>query len=133
MAVAEKCEKEKKALDEAERERDNFEDWMNKRQENAKEWEAEAEQELGSIGECIKPLWHAWGGGGEGRGWHIEGEYWVDEQCVIDKWIHAHELLKDALNAREQAGDFMVEWDRWMGEAAKREKKYCDCLNQTPG
>ena len=128
--MADECKDEKKALDEAEKERDNFEDWMKKMDENAKEWEAEAEQELGSTGECIEPLWHTSAGGMRS---HTEGEYTVDEKCVIDKWVHAHELLEDALKAREQAGDFMVEWDRWMDEADKREKKYCDCLNQTPG
>ena len=129
--MADECKDEKKALDEAEKERDNFEYWMEKNDENADKWTAEAEQELGSTGECIKPLWH--GPSATGMSWHTEGEYWLDEQCVIDKWIHAQDLLNGALNARERAGDYMVEWDRWMDEADKREKKYCDCLNQTPG
>jgi hypothetical protein len=128
--VADKCENEKKALDEAEKERDNFEYWTNKMDKNADEWEAEAQQELGSIDECIKPDWQPPLTPG-GMRWATE--YLLDEQCVIDKWVNAHDLLKGALNAREQAGDFMVEWDRWMGEADKREKKYCDCLNETPG
>jgi hypothetical protein len=129
--VAGKCENEKKALDEAEKESANFQYWMNRMDKSADEWEAEAQQELGSVGECIEPLWHGPSAGG--MRWHTEGEYTLDEQCVIDKWVNAQDLLKGALNAREQAGDFMLEWDRWMGEADKREKKYCDCLNETPG
>jgi hypothetical protein len=129
--VADKCKAEKKAFDEAEKESANFEYWSKRMDKSANEWEAEAQQELGSTGECIKPLWHGPSAGG--MRWHTEGEYWLDEQCVIDKWIHAHELLNDALNAREMAGDYMLEWDRWNNEANKREKTYCDCLNETPG
>ena len=49
--MADECKDLKDALDEAEKESANFEDWTKKMDENAKKWEAEAQQELGSIGE----------------------------------------------------------------------------------
>lgn len=128
--VADKCENEKKALDEAEKESANFEYWTKRMDKSADEWEAEAQQELGSIGECTGATWSPPAGGG--MRWLTWGED-LDEKCVIDKWVNAHELLKDALNAREKADEYMPEWQRWDDEAHKREKKYCDCLNETPG
>jgi hypothetical protein len=125
--VADKCENEKKALDEAERNSATFEDWMNKLDKSAAEWEAEAQQELGSIGKCSEPVWSEPSEGGMRVG--TEQDF---EKCVIDKWIKAHELLKDALNARENADEYRPEWQRWEYEAHKREKKYCDCRNETP-
>jgi DNA-binding transcriptional MocR family regulator len=128
--VADECKDLLDALHAAEKESANFEAWTKRMDKSADEWEAEAWQELGSIGECTGGTWSQPAGGG--MRWLTWGEY-LDEQCVIDKWIHAHELLQDARNAEEMADDYLEEWLRWDYEANERAEKYCKCANEKPG
>lgn len=133
--MAEPCEKEKKALDKATKERDMAEGRLNAREFEIQEWEAEAQRALGSIGDCIKPFWHTGVGAGPLR-WHTEGEYEVDGECVLDRLLYAWKLL----DAAERFRSGSVYLDLWARVEALREEEehrkaaYCECLNrETPG
>lgn len=132
--MAGKCEKEKKALDKATKDREKAEERFNKLEREAQEWEAEALSALGSIGECIKPVWHT-GSGSGGMRWHYEGENEIDEQCVIDHLAYAWKLLDAAQRRRSDAvyQDLWARFDVMHEEEAYRKDAYCNCLNETPG
>jgi hypothetical protein len=129
--VAEPCEKEKKALDKATGRANEAEDRLNARESEFKEWEAEAQRALGSIGDCIKPFWHTGVGAGPLR-WHTEGEYEVDGECVLDRLLYAWKLL----DAAERFRSGSVYLDLWARVEALREEEehrkaaYCECLNR---
>jgi hypothetical protein len=130
--VAEKCEREKKALDEAAKQRDIAEGLFNDREYEIQDWETEARRALGSTGECLKPVWHT---GSGGLRWHTEGENTLDEQCVIDKWIYAWKLLDAAERFRSGSvyRDLWARLEAWRTQEEDRKERYCKCLNETPG
>ena len=129
--MAEKCDKEKKALAKATKERDMAEGRFNELELEAQDWEAEALRALGSTGNCIKPVWHT---GSGGMRWHTEGENTIDEQCVIDLWVYAWKLL-DAAERRRSDSFYLDLWARLETlrvEEEHRKDVYCNCLNETP-
>ena len=132
--MAEPCEKEKKALDKATKERDMAEGRLNDREAEFEAWEAEAQRALGSaISDCTKPLWHGPSAGG--MRWHTEGEYEVDGECVLDRLLYAWKLL-DAAERFRSGSVYLDLWARvevMRGEEEFRKAAYCECLNrQTP-
>jgi hypothetical protein len=134
MTVAEKCEKEKKALDNATKERDKAEGRLEYWNERIGGWEAEAERALGSANsDCTKPLWHGPSAGG--MRWHTEGEYWLDEECVIDRWVYASKLLEAAREFRSGSVyiDYLGRFEIMQDEEERRKAAYCACVNgETP-
>jgi hypothetical protein len=131
--VADPCKDEKKALDDATKEREIAEDRLGDWEERIEEWEAEAERALGSTGDCIEPLWHGPSAGG--MRWHTEGEYTLDEQCVVDLWIYASKLLEAAREFRSGSVylDLWARLEVMQAEEEHRKAAYCDCLNgETP-
>jgi hypothetical protein len=132
--VAEKCEKEKKALDKATDRRElaegRLEDWN----ERIKGWETEAQRALGSIGDCIKPFWHTGVGAGPLR-WHTEGEYEVDGECVLDRLLYAWKLLDAAERFRSGSVymDYSTRLEQMREDEERRKAAYCACVNgETP-
>jgi hypothetical protein len=130
MTVADKCEKEKKALDKAAARSDAAEGRLNYWDDRIGEWEAEAERALGLTGECIEPLWHGPSAGG--MRWHTEGEYTVDEQCVIDLWVYASKLLEAAREFRSGSlyMDYLTRLEMMRDEEEHRKAAYCECLDR---
>ena len=127
--MSEPCEREKKALDTATARRDTAEGRLNDLEFEIQEWEAEAQRALGSTSECIQPLWHT---GSGGLRWHTEGEYTIDEQCVIDKWVYASKLLEAARERRSGSvyNDYWARLEAMRGDEEVRKAAYCDCLNR---
>jgi hypothetical protein len=133
MAVAEKCEKEKKALDKATKEREKAEGRLNYYESQVQEWEAEAQRALGSIGGCIEPLWHGPSAGG--MRWHTEGEYTLNEKCASDLWEYASKLMEAAREFRSGSVyiDYLHRFEIMQDEEERRKAAYCACVNgETP-
>ena len=110
--VAAKCASEKKALDKAigraNQEENEMERWQ--------QWIAENEAALQStLADAISDC--------------IDSEQRLDEQCVIDRWIHAHQLLEEL----ERFHGYVAQYAESLLEAYTEEerlrKAYCDCLN----
>ena len=128
--MADPCEKEKKALETATDRRDTAEGRFNDLELEIEEWEEEAQRALGSTGECIEPLWHGPSAGG--MRWHTEGEYTLDENCVIDKWVYAWKLLDAAQRTRSGSvyQDYLARLEVMRNDEEFRKEAYCDCLNR---
>jgi hypothetical protein len=116
--VAERCKREKKALDKATRERDKAEGRLASWEQEIQGWEAEAQRALGSaISDCT------------------DSQQRLDEACVIERWVYAYKLLDAA--QRFRAGSVYTDlWARLevtRSEEEFRKDAYCACMNgETP-
>jgi hypothetical protein len=127
--VADPCEKEKKALDKATKERDKAEGRLAYWDERIEGWVEEAQRALGSIGECNIE----WGPRSPG-GMRV-GHHRLDEQCVIDQWLYAWKLLEAAREFRSGSVylDLLTRVEVMREEEEFRKAAYCACVNgETP-
>lgn len=111
--MATKCKSEKTALDKAEGRTTTEEDDMVSWEKRIAEYEAAAQYTLGdAIRSCTDS---------EGR---------LDEECVIDNWIHAHKLLEEARSFEEYVDLYRGRWNLAKMDEDRLREKYCDCLNR---
>jgi hypothetical protein len=116
--VAEKCEREKKALDKATDRREMAEGRLNDLEFEIEEWEAEGQRALGSaISDCT------------------DSEQRLDENCVIDRWEYAWKLLDAAQRWRSGSVymDYLTRLEQMQEDEEHRKAAYCECLNETHG
>ena len=127
--MAEKCKREKKALDKAIREREKAEGRLGYWDEQFEEWEAEAQRALGSaVSDCTRVHWVP-----VGEGWRSEQR--LDEECLVDRWLYAYKLLDAAQRFREGSVyvDLWARLEAMRSEEEFRKDAYCACVNgETP-